>query len=72
MNLILHYSLEGFEEVDTANHPMQILKNFMKGSYDLLIIHIVMSKMDGFSLYEDIKKIDNKVKVCFITTGIKL
>jgi len=23
--------------------------------------------MDGFSLYEEIRKIDNKVKVCFIT-----
>jgi len=23
--------------------------------------------MDGFELYEEIKKIDNKVKVCFIT-----
>lgn len=60
---------KGFEEVDTANDPIQALKNFKKGSYDLLIIDIVMSKMDGFGLYEDIKKIDNKVKVCFITTG---
>jgi len=27
----------------------------------------VMSQMDGFSLYEEVRKIDNKVKVCFIT-----
>jgi len=43
------------------------LKNFKAGSYDLLIIDIVMPAMDGFSLYEEIRKIDNKVKVCFIT-----
>jgi DNA-binding response OmpR family regulator len=43
------------------------LKNFKAGSYDLLIIDIVMPEMDGFSLYEEIRKIDNKVKVCFIT-----
>jgi DNA-binding response OmpR family regulator len=43
------------------------LKNFKEGSYDLLIIDIVMPQMDGFSLYEEIRKIDNKVKVCFIT-----
>ena len=43
------------------------MKNFKAGSYDLLIIDIVMSQMDGFSLYENIRKIDNKVKVCFIT-----
>jgi response regulator RpfG family c-di-GMP phosphodiesterase len=26
-----------------------------------------MPEMDGFGLYEEIRKIDNKVKVCFIT-----
>jgi two-component SAPR family response regulator len=28
-----------------------------------------MSKMNGFELYREIKKIDNKVKVCFLTAG---
>ena len=27
----------------------------------------MMPQMDGFGLYEEIRKIDNKVKVCFIT-----
>jgi CheY-like chemotaxis protein len=58
---------KGFEQVDTANDPILALKNFKAGSYDLLIIDIVMPQMDGFSLYEEIRKIDNKVKVCFIT-----
>src|SRR6266581_2352556 len=57
---------KGFE-VETVNDPQLALKNFKAGSYDLLIIDIVMPKMDGFSLYEEIRKIDNKVKVCFIT-----
>jgi len=57
----------GFEQVETANDPLLALKTFNAGSYDLLIIDIVMSQMDGFSLYEEIRKIDNKVKVCFIT-----
>src|SRR6266566_8928133 len=57
----------GFEQVETANDPLLALKNFKAGSYDLLIIDIVMPEMDGFSLYEEIRKIDNKVKVCFIT-----
>jgi response regulator RpfG family c-di-GMP phosphodiesterase len=35
--------------------------------YDLLIIDLVMPNIDGFELYEEIKKIDNKVKACFIT-----
>src|SRR5438094_10659968 len=58
---------KGFEQVDTVNDPVLALKNFKAGSYDLLIIDIVMPEMDGFSLYEEIRKIDNKVKVCFIT-----
>src|SRR5437016_12328573 len=57
----------GFEQVKTANDPLLALKNFKAGSYDLLIIDIVMHEMDGFGLYEEIRKIDNKVKVCFIT-----
>jgi len=58
---------KGFEEVETVNDPIFALKNFKEGSYDLLIIDIVMPAMDGFSLYEEIRRIDNKVKVCFIT-----
>jgi CheY-like chemotaxis protein len=60
-------SNKGFEQVDTVNDPLLALKNFMAESYDLLIIDIVMPEMDGFELYEEIRKIDNKVKVCFIT-----
>ena len=56
----------GFE-VEIANDSLLALKNFKAGSHDLLIIDIVMSQMDGFSLYEEVRKIDNKVKVCFIT-----
>jgi CheY-like chemotaxis protein len=58
---------KGFKQVETANDPILALKDFKAGSYDLLIIDIVMPEMDGFSLYEEIRKIDNKVKVCFIT-----
>jgi DNA-binding response OmpR family regulator len=58
---------KGFEQVETANDPILALKNFKAGSYDLLIIDIVMPEMDGFDLYEEIRKIDDKVKVCFIT-----
>jgi len=58
---------EGFEQVEAINEPLLALKNFKAGSYDLLIIDIVMPQMDGFGLYEEIRKIDSEVKVCFIT-----
>jgi signal transduction histidine kinase/ActR/RegA family two-component response regulator len=58
---------KGFEQIYTANDPLLCLKNFKASSYDLLIIDIMMPQMDGFGLYEEIRNIDNKVKVCFIT-----
>jgi two-component system, OmpR family, response regulator ChvI len=50
------------------NDPTDALSNFkQRGIYDLLIIDLVMPNMDGFEFYEKVKKIDNKVKACFIT-----
>lgn len=56
----------GFK-VDTYNDPVHAKENFKAGSYDLVILDIRMPKMDGFQLYEELKKIDDKVKVVFIT-----
>jgi two-component system, OmpR family, response regulator ChvI len=56
----------GFK-VDTYNDPVDAKGNFKAGSYDLVILDIRMPKMDGFQLYEELKKIDDKVKVVFIT-----
>ena len=53
--------------VDTFNDPEGALSNFKAGLYDLLLIDIKMPKMNGFELYQEIEKIDNRVKVCFIT-----
>ncbi len=53
--------------VDTFDDPLLALENFRKDSYDLLILDIIMKKMNGFELYREINKIDNKVKVCFLT-----
>jgi two-component system catabolic regulation response regulator CreB/two-component system response regulator ChvI len=51
--------------VDTFNDPQEALSNFKAGLYDLLLIDVKMPKMNGFELYRDIEKIDNKAKVCF-------
>ena len=55
--------------VHTFDDPLLALENFRKDSYDLLIIDIKMEKMNGLELYKEIKKIDNKVKVCFLTAS---
>ena len=53
--------------VDTFNDPQEALSNFKAGLYDLLLIDIKMPKMNGFELCQEIERIDNRVKVCFIT-----
>jgi two-component system, OmpR family, response regulator ChvI len=56
----------GFK-VDVFNDPVQALADFKKGSYDLVLIDYKMPNMNGFELHREIRKIDEKVKVCFIT-----
>ncbi len=43
------------------------LDNFKDGLYDLFLLDIKMPEMDGLHLYQEMKKIDNKVNVCFLT-----
>jgi DNA-binding response OmpR family regulator len=57
----------GLFEVDTFDDPEEALSNFKSGLYDCLIIDIRLPKMDGFELYDRMKAIDDKVKICFIT-----
>lgn len=53
--------------VDTFNDPVEALSDFNVGYYDLLLLDISMPKMNGFELYKEMAKIDNKAKVCFMT-----
>ncbi|HEV2876428.1 MAG TPA: response regulator, partial [Nitrososphaeraceae archaeon] len=65
-NLALEF--HGFK-VDTFNDPQEALSNYKPGYYDLVILDIKMPKMDGFELYDEIKKKDHKAKVCFLTAS---
>jgi DNA-binding response OmpR family regulator len=55
--------------VDIFDDPIEALSNFKAGKYDLLLLDIKMPKMDGFELYKEIKKKDDKVKICFLTAS---
>ena len=55
--------------VDTFNDSKEALSNFKPDYYDLVILDIKMPKMDGFELYDELKKKDNGVKVCFLTAS---
>ena len=55
--------------VDSFTDSSHALANFMTGIYDLVILDVKMPKIDGFSVYEKIKKLDNKVPICFLTAA---
>ena len=59
---------EGFE-VDAFTDPLLALSNFKSNYYSLVILDINMPKMNGYDLYKEIRKLDNKVKICFLTAS---
>ncbi len=70
VNLALRIVLEDNNFiVDSFNDPLRALENFKANRYDLIILDIKMPKKDGFEVYKEILKIDNRVQVCFLTAG---
>jgi DNA-binding NtrC family response regulator len=53
--------------VDGYVDPIHALSEFKPDTYDLVVLDIKMPKMDGFGLYKNIKSIDRKAKICFLT-----
>lgn len=53
--------------VDTYNDPLIVLSNFKTDLYDLILLDIKLPNMDGFELYDKIRDMDKRVKVCFIS-----
>ena len=73
VNITLKITLEenGFK-VDSFTDPLLALENFKgeaAGMYGMIILDIKMPNMNGFELYRQIRKIDDKVKACFLTAG---
>lgn len=70
ITLMLKLGLEdGGFDVDAFSDPELALFSFSPGLYDLVLIDIMMPKMDGFALYEQLKKVDPGIKVCFLTAS---
>jgi len=71
ITLTLKQGLEDNTEIQLAveayNDPLLALSSFKPNFYDLLLLDVKMSKMNGFELYHEIQKKDRKVKTCFIT-----
>jgi DNA-binding response OmpR family regulator len=55
--------------VDSYEDPLLALSKFKAHSYSLVILDIRMPELNGFALYREIKRLDKKVRVCFLTAG---
>ena|SRR5437899_2710973 len=53
--------------LDVFNNPQTALINFIPEYYDLILLEVMMPQMNGFELYQEIKKKDKNVKTCFVT-----
>jgi DNA-binding response OmpR family regulator len=55
--------------IDTFDNPFIALEKLKPGFYGLIILDVKMPQMDGFELYREIKKVDRKAKICFLTAS---
>jgi CheY-like chemotaxis protein len=66
LKMALEYA--GFS-VDVFNDPLLALKNFKPKLYDLVVLDVMMPKMDGLELYNQLKTVDPSVNGCFLTAS---
>lgn len=54
--------------VHTFNDCVVALQEFRPNFYDLIIIDVETPKINGFEFHDIVRKLDCKVKICFLTT----
>lgn len=56
----------GFE-VDTYNDPELVLSQFKAKKYDMVLLDFDMPKMDGIDVFQEIRRRDGDVRICFLS-----
>lgn len=54
---------------DVFNDPIIALSGYKSCYYDLVMIDLRLPGMTGFELYNQLRKIDNITKICFLTSS---
>lgn len=57
---------KGFE-VDLARDGKQALEKFNEGTYQFLILDVMMPELDGFSVAKEIREVDSHIPILFLT-----
>lgn len=68
LGVLLHSFLKskGFT-VELGRNGKQAFEKFNQGSFDFCIFDVMMPEMDGFTLAKEIREIDKKVPILFLT-----
>jgi two-component system OmpR family response regulator len=68
MNFMLQdsFQMAGYE-VDAFANGRLALSAFVKNTYDLCLLDVMLPEKDGFTLAEDIRKLNLKVPIIFLT-----
>ena len=64
--ILLNLELEGYK-VTTAADGIAALKHFRTGSFDLIILDVMLPELNGFDVCEEIRKEDTQVPILFLT-----
>ncbi|HJU12897.1 MAG TPA: response regulator [Candidatus Nitrosotalea sp.] len=56
----------GFE-VETYNDPELVLSQFKASKYDMVLLDFDMPKMDGIDVFQEIRRRDGDVRICFLS-----
>lgn len=67
LNQIKNLLSKFFRRVDVAVHGLEALNRLSERSYDLIITDLTMPLIDGFSLIENIRKLDLEQKIMVIS-----
>lgn len=73
LGLLLHTYLtnKGYE-VELTRNGVEAFKKFNLGTYNFCIFDVMMPEMDGFTLAKEIREIDKKIPILFLTAkGMK-
>lgn len=66
----IYLEKNGRYQIDAYTDPINALYYFKKGLYDLVLLDLKMPQIDGITMYQQLKKIDNNTSICLITADI--
>lgn len=66
----IYLEKSGEYQIDAYTDPVDALYYFKKDLYDLVLLDLKMPQIDGISMYQQLKKVDNNTSICLITADI--